>query len=252
MANPSRVEQILKSMLGLAEDIPKPQSRVEELLIDLKQAIESGGSGDLTEIVGRISTLESDVSGIKMVDDAQNKVLDELDETCIRNTDIAQYNKFGIVSIPKPTYGITSEDGMIQLTPTTEEQVRSEENGRYPLFTRHISIFMNEYGIDSIYQIPNMMAEIENSVKNTDYATSSKVGVVAVNPSYGLGVFNSSHHIYIVPATNDEIDEEQQNRKALTPLNISYMMSRYGIESRDYIPSLVERINRLEAIVSAE
>lgn len=91
MAAQSRVEQILKSMLGLAEDIPKPQSRIEELLIDLKQAIDGGGSGDLTEIVGRISSLETNVSEIKMVDDAQNKAIDELNDLIPNiQTDIAK------------------------------------------------------------------------------------------------------------------------------------------------------------------
>lgn len=88
MGKPSRVEQILKSMLGLAEEIPKPQSRVEELLIDLKQAIEGGGSGDLTEIVGRISTLENDVKGIKMVDAAQNEAIEDLDENTVGKSEL--------------------------------------------------------------------------------------------------------------------------------------------------------------------
>lgn len=43
--NPSRVEQILNATLGRETDLPQPNSRVEGLLIDLKEAIEEGGGG---------------------------------------------------------------------------------------------------------------------------------------------------------------------------------------------------------------
>lgn len=43
--NPSRVEQILNVTLGRETDLPQPNSRVEGLLIDLKEAIEEGGGG---------------------------------------------------------------------------------------------------------------------------------------------------------------------------------------------------------------
>ena len=106
MAEPSRVETILMSMLGLAEEIPKPQSRVEELLIDLKQAIDGGGSGDMAEIVGRVSTLETDVGRIKMVDDAQNEVLDELNA-----------NKVGFEDYPSimSNYGIKTQTQITEM-----------------------------------------------------------------------------------------------------------------------------------------
>lgn len=41
----SRVEDILRATLGEDVDVPEPQSRVEELLIELKEAIEEGGGG---------------------------------------------------------------------------------------------------------------------------------------------------------------------------------------------------------------
>lgn len=45
MAEISRAEQILLATLGRGEEVPDPQSRIEGLLIDLKEAIESGGGG---------------------------------------------------------------------------------------------------------------------------------------------------------------------------------------------------------------
>lgn len=46
---PSRVETILESMLGYPVQVPIPESRVEELLILLKEAIEGGGGGGVSD-----------------------------------------------------------------------------------------------------------------------------------------------------------------------------------------------------------
>lgn len=171
MAAQSRVEQILKSMLGLAEDIPKPQSRIEELLIDLKQAIEAGGSGDLTEIVGRISNLESNIDEIKMVDDAQNEVIDELDETVVRKTDYASSTVGGIVRV-SGTYGVSMgntttplTNGVLVIWKADTALIKEQKNQYRPLVSESIPIFMTDYGIESRGHIPAMQEQI-NELKS--------------------------------------------------------------------------------------
>lgn len=54
--NPSRVEQILNVTLGRETDLPQPNSRVEGLLIDLKEAIEEGGGGEYLPLAGGTMT----------------------------------------------------------------------------------------------------------------------------------------------------------------------------------------------------
>lgn len=68
----SRVENILETMLGRSEIKEPAQSRVEELLIELKEAIEEGGTGgDITALTARIAKCERDISSIETVDEAQ-------------------------------------------------------------------------------------------------------------------------------------------------------------------------------------
>lgn len=165
MAGPTRVEQILKSMLGLAEEIPKPQSRVEELLIDLKQAIEAGGSGDLTEIVGRISTLETDVGRIKMVDDAQNEVLDKLDENVVRKTDYANNMQAGVVMING--YGLSMSNGVLQINMASDDDINAETNTRRPVIPSKIGLIMSNYHITK-ETIPSIQKELDSCVKKTE------------------------------------------------------------------------------------
>lgn len=191
MAEPSRVEQILKSMLGLADNIPKPQSRVEELLIDLKQAIEGSG-GDTTELVNRISAAEQEINGIKIVDKAQNAVIEELGEEkadkssvdtlmaelknaileellgYVKKTDYATNSNPGIVSMTSAdvsrTIGVNSTDGSIYCRMASADEIKNESTQYRLLNPLSIPIFMLNYGIESKTQIVEMNRLIADTV----------------------------------------------------------------------------------------
>lgn len=88
---PSRVETILMAMLGESVEIDEPKSRVEELLLQLKEAIEQGGGSGFTPTqdqldamnsgidvtkVAQIETNENNIS-LLMENGAQNKIISE-------------------------------------------------------------------------------------------------------------------------------------------------------------------------------
>lgn len=96
----SRVENILETMLGRSEIKEPAQSRVEELLIELKEAIEEGGTGgDITALTARIAKCERDISSIETVDETQaqqiQSIVTTLGEfrTAIENLDTDVENK---------------------------------------------------------------------------------------------------------------------------------------------------------------
>lgn len=96
----SRVENILETMLGRSEIKEPAQSRVEELLIELKEAIEEGGTGgDITALTARIAKCERDISSIETVDETQTQqiqsIVTTLGEfrTAIENLDTDVSNK---------------------------------------------------------------------------------------------------------------------------------------------------------------
>ena len=75
---PSRVETILMAMLGESVEIDEPKSRVEELLLQLKEAIEQGGGGgELAALAARVTALESRATDIETVNTTQNVAIDE-------------------------------------------------------------------------------------------------------------------------------------------------------------------------------
>lgn len=63
-------------------------------------------------------------------------------------------------------------------------------------------------------------------VKNTDYATNNKAGVVKVSSSLGIGCgYASTGILNIMSATNEEIDKGKQLYKPIVPANLEYAVN---------------------------
>lgn len=67
----SRVEEILAVILGRLSNLPQPNSRVEQLLIDLKAAIDAGGTAD-RELADAIDKLKARVTAAEVTNTVQN------------------------------------------------------------------------------------------------------------------------------------------------------------------------------------
>ena len=70
---PSRVETILMAMLGESVEIDEPKSRVEELLLQLKEAIEQGGGSGFTPTQEQLDAMNSGIDDIKVAQIEANK-----------------------------------------------------------------------------------------------------------------------------------------------------------------------------------
>ena len=66
--------------MGQDVEVPEPLSRVEELLIELKEAIEAGGGGggDITQILARLSQCERDIDALELADTGLANAIQEL------------------------------------------------------------------------------------------------------------------------------------------------------------------------------
>lgn len=78
---PSRVETILMAMLGESVEINEPKSRVEELLLQLKEAIEQGGGSGFTPTQEQLDAMNSGIDDIKVaqIDTNENNILSLID-----------------------------------------------------------------------------------------------------------------------------------------------------------------------------
>jgi hypothetical protein len=80
---PSRVETILMAMLGESVEIDEPKSRVEELLLQLKEAIEQGGGSGFTPTQEQLDAMNSgiDVTKVAQIDTNENNISTEQGKT---------------------------------------------------------------------------------------------------------------------------------------------------------------------------
>ena len=65
-------------------------------------------------------------------------------------------------------------------------------------------------------------------VKDTDYATNSKGGVVKLNASYGINRNTVNNNLYVNAATNAEIDAKSSVYKPIVPSNLEYAVKSIG------------------------
>ena len=74
--------------------------------------------------------------------------------------------------------------------------------------------------------------DLSEYVKNTDYATASKCGVVKVDSRQGISISQSSGVISVVSANESEIDEKSSIKKPITPSNLDYAVMKALSDSK--------------------
>lgn len=112
--------------------------------------------------------------------------------------------------------------------------------------------FYNEYITilkDSEYfweKIGDTKIDLTDYVKNTDYATTSKGGVVIVNNENGVGI-SENGVLQVVPATAAEIDDKTQGRKPIVPNTLDYAIEK-GLGANSLIWTDTEKLNARNTI----
>ena len=72
------------------------------------------------------------------------------------------------------------------------------------------------------YALKEEIPSLDGYVKNTDYASSSQAGVVKTSLGNGVHINASLHQLYVVKASDDEINAKTQNYKPIVPNNLDY------------------------------
>lgn len=113
------------------------------------------------------------------------------------------------------------------LTLTLEQLQTKVTNGDYDdLLNNYNLLIMISNGLVLINKddkICKVIApiDLENYVKNTDYASAIKTGVVKVNGSRGVSIA-SDNVIYTVQASKDKIDKRADIYSSIVPANLDY------------------------------
>lgn len=77
-------------------------------------------------------------------------------------------------------------------------------------------------------ELETQKVELSDYVKNTDYATTDKSGVVKVRSTYGTGVIESNGQLFIVAAEEGAIDAKSNRYKPITPAYLDYAVKSVG------------------------
>ena len=187
-----RNEEILLSIINKKEYDKPAESRIEELLLQLKEVIESSGSSaDAYTKSETDALLENKVekeSGKQLSEEnytAEDKEkLDGIDlSEYVKFTDYASSSETGVVST-NIDYGINSVNGVLRTYPASDSQVRGGNNVWQPMVSKHVPVFMDEYGIPAKTTIPEMQEQIDElSVKSMTITDTIKISNLTVDAS---------------------------------------------------------------------
>lgn len=81
--------------------------------------------------------------------------------------------------------------------------------------------------VDKMLENIDVDVDLSDYVKNTDYATSSKGGVVKTSSYFGT-LANADGYLYLMQATDAEIDAKEQRYHIITPNNLEYAVAKGG------------------------
>lgn len=150
----------------------------------------------------------------------------------------------------KPT--IPSTEGLATVEQLENLTNKTDELEEYSI--REVSLNLvedNELSVELKDKEGNVIASAETTlpmpdlsayVKNTDYATSNKPGLVRGNPSGGVRIEEYVQGLaYIERATDDEIDHKSHRYKPIVPINLDYAI-KSGITGRKADYSTGEKI----------
>ena len=125
--------------------------------------------------------------------------------------------------------GDKGEAGAIKFIPVTE--LPSENIDETAIYLKPSSDPDNQNAYDEYIYVngswecigtANVKVDLTDYVKNTDYATSGKAGLVKVWEAGGIGVNNVNGNMYLSPATKTNIDNRSIARSPITVENFDY------------------------------
>ena len=147
----------------------------------------------------------------------------------VKNTDYATRTDFGLVR-PANGLAISGVSGSLIIEKASKAQIDKKEDNYYPIVSSNL-----DYAVKtSIANNTNELTDDEKTsaqtwlglgdvVRNTDYATSSKAGIM--RPANGLFVSGNTGAIVIACANTTQIDAKSDKYYPIVPANLNYAVN---------------------------
>lgn len=148
----------------------------------------------------------------------------------VKNTDYATSENVGLVKVNGENGTLAKEDGTIVLYQASNYDIDKRNNLYKPITPFNLDYAVKKSLSDNKLTGDNVWTDEEKTnartlvgaVGNTDYATSSKSGVVKAWEAGGIGINSNNGNIYLSPASQDVINNRSQARAPITVENMDY------------------------------
>ena len=234
-----QVSPTLESNLQEAKDYAdgiKP-TKTSELTNDSKFAVtdQNNNFSASQTINGTLTVNGSIVQNGENYETHAEQVFTKDDEIITRDGAVGGLSEGSYAGIIAKKYDGTN-DGRLGFNAAGEAKV-GDVGDEQPLLTRDEVVNLQE-GQVLIWDGTKLRAVGSSDfVKNTDYVTSTTPGIVKIGS--GLGIWlNANKELYVVKATDTEIDAKTSNYKVIVPSNLEYAVKSVGdghyVKNTDY------------------
>ena len=137
----------------------------------------------------------------------------------VKNTNYATYSEHGVVK-GSGSFGVgVNSSGIMIVEKATQTAIDEKTDGYHPIVPSNL-----DYEVQSAVKSDSVKTELSTQgfIKDTDYASTSKAGISAVNGAYGININSNNRALYLVGATESEIDKKTSAYKPIVPSNLDY------------------------------
>ena len=134
----------------------------------------------------------------------------------VKISDFASTSKAGVVKVSS-TNGFTMNTGNLRIYKATETDIDGKTHQYRPIVPANL-----DYAVQSAIKSDTVKQELSTQgfIKDTDYATSSKAGII--RPANGLFTSGNTGAVLIAKASNAQIDALTDNYYPIVPANLVY------------------------------
>lgn len=185
--------------------------------------------GKINEVIDTVNGITGVDGGHLATDEDIQVINDNLEQNYVKNTDLPTETKGGAVKVAS-YMGVGVQNELLYSVPCTDTDISEETSNNYrTLQPKHISKIVKKGLTNSTQEWTdedkaNARSTID-AVGKTDYGTTEKVGIFKLEGGTGISA-SGSHALYLVSATEGEINSRTSHYKPIVPGNLDYAVKK--------------------------
>lgn len=174
-------------------------------------------------ILDNISASHIEINGVQYTNGSGSIPLTYMESDIIVYCSLATYEFTNMIQ--QSIKGVSELETDIKKTDEVLQKHTKSEDNPHGVTASQVGAYTKEE-VDEMLENVDVDVDLSEYVKNTDYATGDKAGVIKVYAGNGVSVFNGQ--LALVPATNAQIDGGKAESVPITPKNLKYAVKSVG------------------------